>query len=322
MSNKVQVFHNENIDLPVKEVDGQVYFEAEAAAIGLGICFVAKSGNKVVRWSRVNSYLGVATSGNGKIAKGSWITEPQFYKLAFKASNDVAEKFQNWVASEVLPSIRKHGAYLTDQKIEEIWKTYPKYTFIEVSNLGRVRIKDRWVPCNGGERLVKGHILKQWVRKNGYVEVSFGMNRKTVNLLVHRIVAICHIPNPDNLPEVNHKDNNPKNNVASNLEWCSREYNEAYKKNFGTSHAQIQGRPIVAVNQNTGEVFWFESQHEAGRQLGIDQSSITKVVKGKNHKAGGYWFTYADENAVEITRTKFGEDIANKVEKLMNENCN
>lgn len=120
MSNKVQVFHNENIDLPVKEVDGQVYFEAEAAAIGLGICFVAKSGNKVVRWSRVNSYLGVATSGNGKIAKGSWITEPQFYKLAFKASNDVAEKFQNWVASEVLPSIRKHGAYLTDQKIEEI----------------------------------------------------------------------------------------------------------------------------------------------------------------------------------------------------------
>ena len=52
--------------------------------------------------------------------KGDWITEPQFYKLAFKASNEVAEKFQDWVASEGLPAIRKHGAYLTDQKIDEI----------------------------------------------------------------------------------------------------------------------------------------------------------------------------------------------------------
>lgn len=52
--------------------------------------------------------------------KGDWITEPQFYKLAFKASNEVAEKFQDWVASEVLPAIRKHGAYMTDAKAEAI----------------------------------------------------------------------------------------------------------------------------------------------------------------------------------------------------------
>lgn len=120
MNNEVQIFENtgRKIDLPVKEVDGQVYFEAEASAIGLGIT-TEVNGSIYVRWPRINSYLGFATSGK-KIEKGDWITEPQFYKLAFKASNDVAEKFQDWVATEVLPSIRKHGAYMTDHKIEEI----------------------------------------------------------------------------------------------------------------------------------------------------------------------------------------------------------
>lgn len=120
MENEVQIFENNGrgISLPVKEVGGQVYFEAEAAAIGLGIT-TEVNGDTYVRWPRINSYLGFATSGK-KIKKGDWITEPQFYKLAFKASNDVAEKFQDWVASEVLPSIRKHGAYATPETIESI----------------------------------------------------------------------------------------------------------------------------------------------------------------------------------------------------------
>ena len=112
---EIQVFENNGrgINLPVKEVDGQVYFEAEASAIGLGISQI-KNGNIYVRWENVSKYL------SQQVGKGDWITEPQFYKLAFKASNDVAEKFQDWVATEVLPSIRKHGAYMTGEKIEEI----------------------------------------------------------------------------------------------------------------------------------------------------------------------------------------------------------
>ena len=120
MQEEIKIYNNEQIDLPVKEVDGQVYFEAEASAIGLGISQLAHSGNEVVRWERVNKYLGIPTSGDGKIGKGSWITEQQFYKLAFKANNEVAEKFQDWVANEVLPAIRKHGAYMTPDKIDEI----------------------------------------------------------------------------------------------------------------------------------------------------------------------------------------------------------
>ena len=120
MTNEVQVFRNGNIDLPVKEVGGHVYFEAEAAAIGLGL-YLEKSGAKYVRWERVRKYLKSPQNHlSPLVEKGDWITEPQFYKLAFKASNEVAEKFQDWVASEVLPAIRKHGAYMTDAKAEAI----------------------------------------------------------------------------------------------------------------------------------------------------------------------------------------------------------
>ena len=114
--NEVKVFDN----LKVKEENGQVLFDAESAAIGLGISEVAKSGNTVVKWTRINKYLGIDTSVDNGIKRGDFITEPQFYKLAIKANNETAERFQDWVTSEVLPSIRQHGAYLTDQKIEEV----------------------------------------------------------------------------------------------------------------------------------------------------------------------------------------------------------
>ena len=100
-------------NLKVKEVNGQVMFDAETAAIGLGLT-ETKKGVLYVRWRTLKNYL------SQKVAKGDFITEPQFYKLAIKANNETAERFQAWVTEEVLPSIRKHGAYLTNDKIEEI----------------------------------------------------------------------------------------------------------------------------------------------------------------------------------------------------------
>ena len=117
--NNLQEFTNGDIKLPVRtNENGDIEFDAEKAAIGLGISETAKSGNEVVKWTRVNKYLSVDTSVDA-IKRGDFITEPQFYKLAIKANNPTAEKFQDWVTSEVLPTIRKHGAYLTDSAIEQ-----------------------------------------------------------------------------------------------------------------------------------------------------------------------------------------------------------
>lgn len=114
MANEVQFFDN----LKVKEINGQVMFDAETAATGIGLVKTSK-GNQYVRWERVNEYLGLSKSGQ-LVKRGDFITEPQLYKLIIKTNSPVADKFQDWVTTEVLPSIRKHGAYLTNDKIEEI----------------------------------------------------------------------------------------------------------------------------------------------------------------------------------------------------------
>ena len=115
----VQMFKYGDVELPVKAyADGSIEFDAEQSAFGFGLTKISK-GKEYVRWERVNEYLGLSRSGQ-QIKRGDFITEPQFYKLAIKANNQVAEKFQDCVTSEVLPSIRKHGAYMTDEKIEEV----------------------------------------------------------------------------------------------------------------------------------------------------------------------------------------------------------
>ena len=115
---ELQNFSNGNINLPVRVLaNGDIEFDAEQAALGLGISTVATSGNETVRWSRVNKYLGV---NEEPVVRGDFITEPQFYKLAFKANNETAEKFQDWVSNDVLPSIRKYGMYATPNTVDKM----------------------------------------------------------------------------------------------------------------------------------------------------------------------------------------------------------
>ncbi|GGP17190.1 phage antirepressor KilAC domain-containing protein [Oceanobacillus neutriphilus] len=114
--NQLQVFENELFKVSAKIINGEPSFDVEQVARSLGFTTVARSGNETIRWSRVNSYL---PDNLPEVAKGDFIPEPLVYKLAFKAKNEIAEKFQDWLAIEVIPSIRNHGGYLTPEKIEE-----------------------------------------------------------------------------------------------------------------------------------------------------------------------------------------------------------
>ena len=98
------------------EKDGTAYLKLETVARGLGFTTVATSGNEVVRWKRIEGYLndlGVPTCGHD-----DFIPENIFYRLAMKAKNEAAEAFQAKIADEVIPSIRKHGAYMTPESLE------------------------------------------------------------------------------------------------------------------------------------------------------------------------------------------------------------
>lgn len=104
------------------EKDGTAYLKLETVARGLGFTEIAKSGNECIRWRTVRKYLqelSVATCCDDEELP-DFIPENIFYRLAMKAKNETAEKFQALVADEIIPSIRKHGIYATDNVIDEI----------------------------------------------------------------------------------------------------------------------------------------------------------------------------------------------------------
>lgn len=179
--------------------------------------------------------------------------------------------------------------------MEEIWKPILETDGIyEISNLGNIRSIDRYAKvCGGGQRLVKGKIKKPVKCTNNYLELQASVHGKRKLFLVHRLVAQYFIPNPNNYPEVNHKDENPQNNSVDNLEWCTPKYN----CNYGTRNQKCMEKVIKkAVNQyNLDGTFIrrFEMVVDAARQLDIDSSQIIRVCKKKNKTAGGYLWEYA-----------------------------
>ena len=112
----------------------------------------------------------------------------------------------------------------------EEWRSIPGYEGLyEVSNLGRVRSLDRYVKySNGNIHLHKGKVLSLGKNTDGYLKVHLKCNTKCKTITVHRLVALTFIPNPDNLPCVNHKDEDKTNNRVENLEWCTQQYNLNY----------------------------------------------------------------------------------------------
>lgn len=113
--NELQIFKNQNLNLEIRAVkndDGSISVSLEDAAKGLG--FVenkfSTSGERYIKWQRVNGYLEEFGIPN-KLGKDDFIPESVFYLLAMKASNETAKDFQIWVATDVLPNIRKTGGY-------------------------------------------------------------------------------------------------------------------------------------------------------------------------------------------------------------------
>ena len=193
---------------------------------------------------------------------------------------------------------------------KEIWKPHPEYTGVEVSTFGRVRILDRIVPCGrSGTRFVKGRILKQYNDHGGYLQVPIKVGKKWIMKRVNRLVAQTFIDNPDNLPMVNHRDCNIKNNHIENLEFCTASYNAKYREKYGVSRMEAAGKPVFAINLSTLKVLHFRSRQEAGRELGVGNSMITAVIKGRRNHTGGYLFKEDNGNGIEIDNDKLNDIV-------------
>lgn len=168
----------------------------------------------------------------------------------------------------------------------------------EVSNLGNVRSLDRYVNhWQGGKSLKRGKLLAFGRNAGGYRLVKLCDNGKERTYKVHRLVAQAFIPNPNNLPWVNHKDENPQNNAVGNLEWCSAEYNARY----GTATERRRVKLLNHKAKSTrvemlrdGEVIaTFDSLMQAERDLGYKHGNISKCCNGKLKSAYGYKWRFA-----------------------------
>lgn len=182
---------------------------------------------------------------------------------------------------------------------KEIWKDIPGYLhFYQVSNFGNVRSVDRqFFRENGRVCTREGKLKKLYDCKNGYKKVELSYIGTARRFYVHRLVAEAFIPNPDNLPEINHKDENPSNNHVDNLEWCTHEYNS----NYGTRAKRIKntmqsiGRsvPVLMYSKDGKFIRRFDSVRSASRELNIHCGSIVECCQGKRRKsAGGYVWKY------------------------------
>lgn len=145
----------------------------------------------------------------------------------------------------------------------EIWKDIAGYEGYQISNHGRIK-----------SHFKTARILKPYLNTDGYLNIDI----KKKQYKVHRLVAEAFIPNPENLPQVNHKDENKTNNNVTNLEWCTAEYNINY------SHS----KQIICIE--TGQTY--SSIKDAALQLNLNSSYISNACKGRYKTAYGYHWRY------------------------------
>ena len=167
---------------------------------------------------------------------------------------------------------------------EEIWCPIKGFENIyEVSDQGRVR----------SLKFGKERILKPALTTQGYLIVGLCKNGEIKQCLVHRLVALAFIPNPDNLPEVNHKDENKENNSVQNLEWCDQKYNI----NYGTRNQMVSmklSKPVLQYTKSGGFVREWKSAMDVQRNLGYFQNNISNCCNGKLKSANGFVWKFKD----------------------------
>lgn len=169
----------------------------------------------------------------------------------------------------------------------EIWKDIEGFeNKYQVSNFGNVKSLN--YNHTGKEGLLRQSVIN---KKQNYLVVTL-YNKVGVkkNYYVHILVAKAFIPNPDNLPEVNHKTEDPKRNEAWNLEWCDHLYNARYGTGAQRS-GDTRGKTVRCVE--TGLVY--PSISKAARETNINVSSIMRCASGTQKSAGGYHWEYVKE---------------------------
>ena len=173
-------------------------------------------------------------------------------------------------------------------------KDNPKGVY-QVSNLGRVRSLDQTITYKNakGEKvsyIKPGRVLRQSTQWFGYKVVGLGAGPRKLRR-VHRLVAKAFIPNPNNLPEVNHIDCDPSNNHVDNLEWVTHRQNMEHCHNLGRGLMKVK-KAVVGKELKTGEQRIYESARAAALDTGCSWKHISSCCHGKRRSTGGWTWRF------------------------------
>lgn len=164
--------------------------------------------------------------------------------------------------------------------MKEIWKTIEGFENYQVSNMGRVK------------NIKTGHILKPFLRGSRENNKYYSVELKGKAYFIHRLVAKAFLPNPDNLPQVNHKDENKLNNEITNLEYCTQSENRrysiergsiVYKTGLNNSVSKLTREQVeyIKINYRKGD-------HTFGgialaKRFGVHKKTIYNIINGKHY---------------------------------------
>lgn len=181
--------------------------------------------------------------------------------------------------------------------MEEIWKDINGYEgFYQVSNLGRIKSLKRKADIHLSKRTVNTRILTPYQKEYGYYAVKLSKNGIRKGFLVHRLVAKAFIKNPFNYDQVNHKDENTRNNVVSNLEWCSPKYNNNYGKH-NKRISKTQMKAVLQVDSKGNIIRKFNSVQQAADFVKRKPVGVSRAAKSnQKYTCGGYFWMYALKN--------------------------
>lgn len=183
----------------------------------------------------------------------------------------------------------------------EKWASIEGYNGYEVSNIGRVRALDRIIEnptVKGGtirKQKIKGRILKPHKSNKGYMIIDLSNNTVRKKFTIHRLVGMAFIPNKENKPCINHKNEVKDDNRVENLEWVTylenNKYNDKHKR-----CARFFEKSIYRINEATGEKKKYKSAKEAKDLDGFNATRIARCCKGKEKRHRGYLWQYANND--------------------------
>lgn len=177
-------------------------------------------------------------------------------------------------------------------ELDSDWRNIPGFPHYKINKAGQVKRIDAIITdSNGIDFYRRGRILSTRKTKLGYIQVDMCEKGVQYGRFIHVLLAKVFIPNPKNLPIVNHKDENPSNNDLSNLEWCDYSYNAKYSvEKLRKSHTHEQ-RAVYRIDINTNEEIRYNGIREAARENKAHHSNIRNAIL-HNRRCVGYKWRY------------------------------